>query len=580
MRILLLTHSFNSLSQRIYGELGRAGHELSVELDIHDAVTEEAVALFRPDVIIAPYLKRRIPASVWTRHLCLIVHPGIPGDRGPSALDWAILAGESEWGVTVFQANDTFDGGDVWAFSGFPMRFAPKSSLYRNEVTAAAVHAVMMALDRLKEPGFRPEPQSALAPARAGRARPMMAQSDRAIDWGHDRTTDVVRKIYSADGAPGVGDMVCGKTVFLYGAHPEERLSGPPGALIAQRLGAVCRATTDGAVWITHMREQVPDRRGLKLPAARVLGEALSGVPELLLEETPQSVSSWQEIGYERHGAVGFLSFDFYNGAMSTEQCRNLQDAYRRARETDVRVLVLLGGRDFWSNGIDLNAIEAAASPADESWRNIHAMNDLVHEILTTDRQLTIAAMSGNAGAGGVFLALAADAVYARSGVVLNPHYKNMGNLYGSEYWTYLLPRRMVLGSAAEIMSHRLPLVASEAHDLGLIDGEWGQSVAEFRLEILRRAAAWADEPEWSIRLAHKRKRRAEDEAHCPLAVYRAAELERMRRNFYGFDPSYHVARYNFVYKVPHSRTPLYLAAHRRLKYPSTDAATVTEVCS
>ena len=50
--------------------------------------------------------------------------------------------------------------------------------------------------------------------------------------------------------------------------------------------------------------------------------------------------------------------------------------------------------------------------------------------------------MQGNAGAGGVFLALAADQVWARHGVVLNPHYKNMGNLYGSEYWTYLLPRR------------------------------------------------------------------------------------------------------------------------------------------
>jgi putative two-component system hydrogenase maturation factor HypX/HoxX len=37
-----------------------------------------------------------------------------------------------------------------------------------------------------------------------------------------------------------------------------------------------------------------------------------------------------------------------------------------------------------------------------------------------------------------------------------------------------------------------------------------------------------------------------------------------MRLNFYGFDPSYHVARYNFVYKVPKSRTPLTIARHRR----------------
>mgnify|MGYP000332736098 CR=1 FL=1 len=53
----------------------------------------------------------------------------------------------------------------------------------------------------------------------------------------------------------------------------------------------------------------------------------------------------------------------------------------------------------------------------------------------------------GNAGAGGCFLARAADCVWVRNGVMLNPHYKNMGNLYGSEYWTYTLPRRVKQGA-------------------------------------------------------------------------------------------------------------------------------------
>src|SRR6266542_3960921 len=100
-----------------------------------------------------------------------------------------------------------------------------------------------------------------------------------------------------------------------------------------------------------------------------------------------------------------------------------------RAKARPTRVLVLTGGPDFWSNGIHLNLIEAADNPADESWRNINAMNDVVREIILADRQLTIAAVAGNAGAGGVFLALAADHVYAREGVILNPHYKGMGNL-------------------------------------------------------------------------------------------------------------------------------------------------------
>ena len=56
MRILLLCHVFNGLSQRVHAELREAGHEVSVELDISDQVTAEAVDLFRLDLLFAPLL--------------------------------------------------------------------------------------------------------------------------------------------------------------------------------------------------------------------------------------------------------------------------------------------------------------------------------------------------------------------------------------------------------------------------------------------------------------------------------------------------------------------------------------------
>jgi putative two-component system protein, hydrogenase maturation factor HypX/HoxX len=40
-----------------------------------------------------------------------------------------------------------------------------------------------------------------------------------------------------------------------------------------------------------------------------------------------------------------------------------------------------------------------------------------------------------------------------------------------------------------------------------------------------------------------------------------------MRRNFYGFDPGYHVARFHFVSKSPASWTPRHLARHRDLDW-------------
>jgi putative two-component system hydrogenase maturation factor HypX/HoxX len=225
---------------------------------------------------------------------------------------------------------------------------------------------------------------------------------------------------------------------------------------------------------------------------------------------------------------------------------------------------VLMGGPDFWSNGIHLNRIETADSPADESWRNINAMNDLTRAIVTTTRQLTIAALQGNAGAGGVFLSLAADRVYACSGVVFNPHYKGMGNLYGSEYWTYLLPRRVGEEKAAALTKNRLPVSAVEAHRIGLIDDSFGMDNADFRERIVQIAEGLAASPDYPALLQKKIARRERDESEKPLDAYRAEELRHMQLNFYGFDPSYHVARYNFVYKVPQAWTPLYLARHRR----------------
>src|SRR5208282_1387853 len=156
MRILFLTRTFNSLTQRLYVALTERGHEVSIEYDIADSVAEEAVEAFAPDLIVAPFLKRAVPETIWRNHVCLIVHPGIVGDRGPSALDWATMNGEREWGVTVLQATGEMDAGPIWASAAFPMRAARKSSLYRNEVTDAAEQAVLLAVERFATRRFQP----------------------------------------------------------------------------------------------------------------------------------------------------------------------------------------------------------------------------------------------------------------------------------------------------------------------------------------------------------------------------------------------------------------------------------------
>lgn len=175
-----------------------------------------------------------------------------------------------------------------------------------------------------------------------------------------------MRKVNAADSAPGVLDSSLGDAYFLYGVHYEDELRGAPGQLLARRNGAICRATVDGAVWISHMKAKDHGPwSGIKLPAAQALGRQASELPhsEIAIDDTSPR-RTFREIRYEEQDGVGYLHFDFYNGAMSADQCYRLRDAFLFARSRPTRVIVLLGGQDFFSNGIHLNVIEAASDPA------------------------------------------------------------------------------------------------------------------------------------------------------------------------------------------------------------------------
>ncbi len=64
---------------------------------------------------------------------------GPHGDRGLSSLDSAIELGMEEWGVTVLEAVEEADAGDIWETRKFRIRPVGKSSIYRHEVRRAAV---------------------------------------------------------------------------------------------------------------------------------------------------------------------------------------------------------------------------------------------------------------------------------------------------------------------------------------------------------------------------------------------------------------------------------------------------------
>ncbi|WIM97255.1 hydrogenase maturation protein [Actinoplanes oblitus] len=552
MRILLLVSAFNGLSQRVWCALRDAGHQVGLLIAESEEQIADGVHAADPELILCPFLKHRVPASVWQRRRTVILHPGPVGDRGPSALDWAISEGARTWGVTALQAVEEFDAGPIWATRTFPLPAAPprKSALYAGPVSDAALECALEVVAKAADPAFRPVPAENTPTETPGaRPRPLMRQSDRAFDWGEPGDT-ILRRIRAADGSPGVLSEVGGLPAYVYDAHPGPAHGARPGTLLSRRQGAVLVATGDGSLWIGHLR--VPE--GIKVPATTALGARLRGVPHAPLgaDQEPEAPQTYRQIRYRRTGAIGWLFFDFYNGAMAPGHCRRLLAALRHAAGQDTRVLVLRGGTEAFSNGIHLNVIDAAPDPAGTAWANIRAINEVCREIITCTRQVVVAAYAGSAGAGGVMLGLGADVVAARDGIVLNPYY-DIG-LYGSELHTFSLPRRVGADRAQRLIDDKLPVSTAQAVRIGLVDEVGPRHPEAYAQWLALLAERHADPRTVRKRRAAKARRLAAE--RVPLDVYETRELAEMSRDIYTDRSGFAAARRAFVTKAGTGGTP------------------------
>ena len=555
MKILFITTSFNGMSQRAWVELDRLNHQIKVHIASTQQNMIEAVNNFQPDLVIAPYLKARIPEDIWKNFTCFIIHPGIVGDRGSSSLDWAILNNEKEWGVTILQAAEKMDAGPVWSTATFLMRKVSKSFLYRHEVTDAAMNALLDAVKKFEEKTFMPKSSAEIDRIGKEKWNRSTNEKDFGFSW-NDETGVVIRKINAADSCPGALTTVLGDEYFCFGAVEENMLKGKPGDIIGKRDNAICIGTKDSAIWIQCLQKNAGN--SIKLPSAIVLGDKEKNIPEIFIDifEDKNVDKTFSEIRYEEANGVGYIHFDFYNGAMSTEQCNHLREVFINAKQRDTKVIVMMGGADIWSNGIHLSVIEASGNPAQTSWENINAIDDLIQEIICTETHYIISALRGNAGAGGVSLALAADKVLARKGIVFNPHTRNMG-LYGSEYWTYLLPKRIGTQRANLFTELCLPWGTDIALEVKLIDAclpndmdcldDSDDKFCEKVKNIAEEVAHLSYFPQLLTAKKFKRKR---DESYKPLEQYRKEELEKMHKNFFDDDWGYDYKRYCFVHKI------------------------------
>lgn len=636
MKILFICTAHNSLSQRLHLTLS-ASHQVTVEYALSEASMLDAVALAKPDLVICPFLTTFVPKQIYDNFLTLIIHPGPPGDAGPSSIDWLILGddgsaedpmqqlkqldedtgspGRTHWGVTVLQAIEKFDAGPVWAFQQFPVNIdqpgLTKSSLYRGEVTQAAVTATLAAIQRIEtatltgpttRQNLQSKPEYAKLSVADGmpfgggitHARPLLKASLGSFDIARHTARYISRRIRGGDSQPGVLSRIFGPNLYLYGGlvddtldHVEPTRLGSTGTgILAIRDNAICVATADKeSIWITHIRQPKLKNDSALWPKV----PAVSGLAQLdaldadfitsLRQEDPVGFShavgeTYQEVWVqfeddERGNKTAYLCFDHYNGAMSTEQCSKMIEAMNYILEKanldgSIRALVLMGG-SYFSNGIALNVIEAAADPAQESWRNINRIDDVVQYLLhefPSRNILTVAAIRDNAAAGGVALATACDFVIAGANVTLNPAYRAIG-LYGSEYHTLSYYGRCGEANAKKLLNAMLPMSPLQAREIGLVDFVFPDTGAALEDHIRTHMSFILNDG-----VARKGPwKRNVDLSKPSLALARANELAEMSKDFWSpRSVRYHTRRFDFVRKSKATSTPLRFATHRRGK--------------
>ncbi len=538
-RVTLLVDSFNSLSQAIFLELRERGFVVCVVYAINQKQILQELNESKPDFVLAPFLTKYISREIYEEFDIFLFHPGKIGDRGAYSLEWGLI--KRDWGAVWLKIDEVFDGGDIYAKREFRVKAKKKSKLYREEMKFWAMDMLDELLENIKKNSSTPQILNPLH-------KPFL-QKDRAINWQSDTTAEIIFKVGLSDNRPGVLDNILGIECYLFGAWEEERIRRDvaPKSILAKRDGAICLKTIDGAVWITHLME--PER--FKLPATYVLKSRLQGVKEerlpLIFDE---SYKTFYEISAKRDGNIAYLKFNFLNGAIRPSQAIELKYAIEYLAE-EFEVIVLMGGDEFFSNGIDLNTLEDSKKQGEDGWSSINAINNLVETILLSER-LFITSFHQNSGAGGFFLGLASDLVVARDGVVFNPHYKTLG-LFGSEFHSYTLPNRVGKKLADEILDLALPLGAREGKKIGLVDEVFEYENYFEALEQFIESIANDDEKMFDI-LDRKVERIEKD--FDKIMEAKSAELERIYPQFWDKDSQFHTLRREFVYKLCPVETP------------------------
>lgn len=174
--------------------------------------------------------------------------------------------------------------------------------------------------------------------------------------------------------------------------------------------------------------------------------------------------------------------------ALSLAMLRELNHAFASfmPEESDVRLIVLTGGDECFSAGLDLKEVPALIP--DEATHYFNAYRDLYTRLIDYEKIL-ITAVSGIAFGGGLNLALMGDIIIASESAILgHPEMK-----YGFNPLITPLVTRIGMARSKEITLRGDPIGALEAYHIGLVNRvvppeRFREEVQEWASQLARRS--------------------------------------------------------------------------------------------
>lgn len=165
---------------------------------LRDGAALSIIRQLCPDLIVVAAYGKIIPKDILDepRFGCLNIHGSLlPRYRGAAPIQWAVINGESETGITIMQMNEGLDTGDILYQKAIPIGADDTAESMFDRLAPLGAEMLLETLDRISSGDLQPIEQDA---SRATYA-PMLNKEISVIDWNQPagKVHDLVRGLYS-----------------------------------------------------------------------------------------------------------------------------------------------------------------------------------------------------------------------------------------------------------------------------------------------------------------------------------------------------------------------------------------------